>query len=263
MEQELRVLVDSLTEAGRRLLLMAEEGVAVHTKSDHSPVTTADLEVNHLIHEAIRRHFPEDGWLSEEEPDDHARLQKKRIWILDPIDGTRAFIKKVPQFCIAAALVENDYPVIAAVLNPATGELFTATRGRGIRFTGSTPVPFPSEQKSERPVVLVNPSELQAGRFRSLVSQVEWRPIGSIAYALALVAAGRVDAATMLTGGNEWDVAAGVLLVEESGGTVTDARGKGFRFNQADPRVHGTIAAGSHTDPSLIAVIKGLNQPIA
>ena len=94
MEHELQVLVDAVMEAGRRLLHMAEEGFEVHTKSDHSPVTTADLEVNHLIHETVRRQFPEDGWLSEEEPDDPARLQKKRIWILDPIDGTRAFIKK-------------------------------------------------------------------------------------------------------------------------------------------------------------------------
>ncbi|MGH7258203.1 MAG: 3'(2'),5'-bisphosphate nucleotidase CysQ [Nitrospiraceae bacterium] len=263
MEHELRVLVDSLTEAGRRLLHMAEEGFAVHTKSDHSPVTTADLEVNHLIHEAILRNFPEDGWLSEEEPDDPVRLQRKRVWILDPIDGTRAFIKNVPQFCIAAALVENGYPVIAAILNPATGELFTATRGGGIRLTGCPPIPSPAELNTERPIVLVNPWELQAGRFRSLASQVECRPIGSIAYALALVAAGRAGAAVTLTGGNEWDVAAGVLLVEESGGTVTDARGRRLRFNQADLRLHGTIAAGSHTDPSLIAAMKGLNQPPA
>ena len=263
MEHELRVLVSSLTEAGGRLLHMAEQGFAVHTKSDLSPVTTADLEVNHLIHEAIRRHFPEDGWLSEEEPDDNARLQKKRVWILDPIDGTRAFIKNVPQFCIAAALVENGYPVIAAILNPATGELFTATRGGGIQLTGGALVSSPDEQKPERPVVLVNPWELQAGRFRSLAPQIECRPMGSIAYALALVATGRADAAITLTGGSEWDVAAGVLLVEESGGTVTDARGRRLRFNQADLRLHGTIAAGSHTDPLLIAAMKGLDQPIA
>ena len=199
MEHELRVLVSSLTEAGGRLLHMAEQGFAVHTKSDHSPVTTADLEVNHLIHEAIRQHFPEDGWLSEEEPDDNARLQKKRVWILDPIDGTRAFIKNVPQFCIAAALVENGYPVIAAILNPATGELFTATRGAGIQLTGAL-VSSPDEQTPERPVVLVNPWELQAGRFRSLAPQIECRPMGSIAYALALVATGRADAAITLTG---------------------------------------------------------------
>ena len=208
----------------------------------------------------VRRQFPEDGWLSEEEPDDPARLQKKRIWILDPIDGTRAFIKKVPQFCIAAALVENSYPVVAAILNPATGELFTATRGGGIRLTGGTPVPSPSEQNPEHPVVLVNPGELQAGRLRSLASQFDCRPIGSIAYALALVAAGRASAAVMLTGGNEWDVAAGFLLVEESGGTITDARGRRLRFNQADLRLHGTIAAGSHASPSLIAAIQGLNR---
>ncbi|MET0514850.1 MAG: 3'(2'),5'-bisphosphate nucleotidase CysQ [Nitrospiraceae bacterium] len=263
MDHELRILVDAVTQAGQRLLDMAKEGFAVNTKSDHSPVTTADLEVNHMVHEAIRRHFPEDGWLSEEESDDNRRLQKKRVWILDPIDGTRAFIKNIPQFCIAAALVESGHPVIAAILNPATDELFTATRGGGIQLTGGTPVSSPDEQTPERSVVLVNPWELQTGRFRSLIPQFECRPIGSIAYALALVAVGRADAAITLTGGNEWDVAAGVLLVEESGGTVTDTRGRHLRFNQTDLRLHGTIAVGSHADPLLIAAIKGLDQPMA
>jgi myo-inositol-1(or 4)-monophosphatase len=241
MEQELQILVDAMKQAGRKALELAGEGLSVHTKADHSPVTTADWAVDRLIHTAVAAHFPDDGWLSEERPDATDRLTKKRIWILDPIDGTRAFIKKVPQFCISAALVENGVPMIGAILNPSTGELFTAIRGRGVQFSGRgdeglTASPF------DLPVVLANPWELRHGRLAPLIPEADCRPIGSIAYALAHVATGQAAAAVMLEGGSEWDVAAGTLLIEESGGTVTDTQGKRRRFNQPDPRLNGTLA---------------------
>ena len=241
MEQELQVLVDAMKLAGRKALDLAGEGLSVHTKADHSPVTTADWAVDRLIHEAVAGHFPEDGWLSEERPDATDRLTKKRIWILDPIDGTRAFIKKVPQFCISAALVENGIPVIGAILNPSTDELFTAIRGRGVRFSARDAV-MPSSPPFDLPLVLGNPWELRHGRLAPLTREANCRPDGSIAYALAHVATGQTAAAVMHEGGSEWDVAAGTLLIEESGGTVTDTQGKRRRFNQPDPRLNGTIA---------------------
>ena len=258
MEQELQILVEAIKLAGRKALELTGEALSIHTKSDHSPVTTADLAVDRLIHEAVARHFPDDGWLSEEQQDDRERLRKKRTWIVDPIDGTRAFIKKVPEFCISVALVENACPIIAAILNPSTGELSTAIRGKGARFSGGAGGPWQSTHMDDLPLVLVNPWELRKGRFHSLSHQVQCRPVGSIAYALANVAAGRATAAVMLEGGNEWDVAAGVLLIEETGGTVTDARGKRFRFNQADPGVQGTIATGRNAPPLLRAALSAL-----
>jgi myo-inositol-1(or 4)-monophosphatase len=242
MERELQILIQAMRSAGRKVLDLAGEGVSVQTKPDHSPVTTADLAVDRLIHETITRHFPDDGWLSEERPDAMERLTKKRVWILDPIDGTRAFIKNVPQFCISAALVEDGSPVVGAILNPSTDELFTAIRGKGIRLLVEDGGPAEPSRADDLPLVLVNPWELRHGRLNTLSHQARCRPVGSIAYALATVAAGRADAAIMLEGGSEWDVAAGTLLIEESGGTATDAHGKRVRFNQPDPRLQGTIA---------------------
>jgi myo-inositol-1(or 4)-monophosphatase len=250
MEKELEILIEAMKLAGRTVLDMAGKGIAIQTKSDHSPVTTADLAVDRLIHEAVARHFPDDGWLSEERPDATERLTKKRVWIVDPIDGTRAFIKNVPQFCISVALVENGNPIVGAVLNPSTDELFSAIRGRGVRFTGEHPEGEPP-RAGALPLVLVNPWELRHGRLDVLSNQARCRPVGSIAYALAHVAAGRAAAAVMLEGGNEWDVAAGMLLIEESGGTMTDAHGKGIRFNQPDPRLKGTIATGLNVSDTL------------
>lgn len=263
MEQELEILVETIKLAGRKALELAGKGLSIHTKSDHSPVTTADLAVDRLIHEAVARHFPDDGWLSEEQPDDRERLRKKRTWIVDPIDGTRAFIKNVPEFCISVALVENGLPIIAAILNPSTDELFTAMRGRGARFNGETGGSSQSALLDDSPLVLVNPWELRQGRFHSLSHRARCRPVGSIAYALANVAAGRAAAAVMLDGGNEWDVAAGVLLTEESGGITTDARGKCLRFNQPDPRLQGTIATGLGVPDTLRAAFTALTSPVS
>jgi myo-inositol-1(or 4)-monophosphatase len=258
MEQELQILVDAMRLAGRKALDLASEGLSVHIKADHSPVTTADWAVDRLIHEAIANHFPDDGWLSEERPDATDRLTKKRIWILDPIDGTRAFIKKVPQFCISAALVENGIPVVGAILNPSTGELFTAIRGRGVRFNGRDAAASDPSHSVDVPLILVNPWELRQGRLENLSQDARCRPIGSIAYALARVATDRAAGAIMLEGGSEWDVAAGTLLIEESGGTVTDTHGKRHRFNQPDPRLNGTIALGPAVPDALRTALAAL-----
>ena len=245
MQQELATLSDAMIRAGREAIRLATEGFDTHTKPDRSPVTSADLAVNQILEESLSSSYPDDGWLSEETPDAPDRLNKKRVWIVDPIDGTRAFMRGVPEFCLSVALVDQGFPVLAAIYNPSTGEFFSAVRGQGIlieRHPAANQPPFAS---AERPLALVNPWELRAGRFQALEPQVRCRPIGSIAYALALVAAGQAEAALTFDGGNEWDIAAGVLLVEEGGGRVTSPTGQPFLFNRPDPRLQGTLAVGS------------------
>ncbi|HET6676293.1 MAG TPA: 3'(2'),5'-bisphosphate nucleotidase CysQ [Nitrospiraceae bacterium] len=262
MDRELHILVEAMKQAGRQVLDLTGESLSIHTKADHSPVTTADWVVDRVIHEAISRQFPDDGWLSEERPDDFDRLNKKRTWILDPIDGTRAFIKKIPEFCISAALVENGFPVIAAILNPSTDELFTAIRGRGTELLqGANRQSQPAFQ-DDTPLVLVNPWDWRRGRFQTVAHRAQCRPVGSIAFALANVAVGRAAAAVMLEGGNEWDVAAGVLLIEENGGVITDIHGGPVRFNQPDPRLRGILATGRDVDPSLRVTLGSLASPL-
>ena len=253
MERELAQVSSTIREAGKRAMDLARKGFEVQIKKDRSPVTTADFEVNRVLHEMQQTYFPDDGWLSEESPDNPARLEKGRVWIVDPIDGTKAYVNKLPEYCISVGLVEAGMPVLGAIFNPSTDELFTATLGQGLRLNGQ-PV-APAASVIDRSDVLVNLWEYHAGRWADLNGRIYCRPMLSIAHALALVAAGRVQAALTIESQNEWDIAAGVLLIQESGGTITDPEGRPFTFNQATPRFHGVIAvsatAGSELRPFL------------
>ena len=126
MNTELDVVLDAVRLAGTRALQLAKEGFEIHRKADHSPVTSADLAVNEILREALIGHFPNDGWMSEEDPDTPERLNKSRVWIIDPIDGTSYFIKGIPQYSFSVALIENQRPKLGVVYNPATEELFSA-----------------------------------------------------------------------------------------------------------------------------------------
>lgn len=254
MEQELAALVKSIRYAGATVCELVKTGFEVHTKPDRSPVTTVDHEVNRILHEMQRREFPQDGWLSEESPDDPARLSNRRVWIVDPIDGTKALVNQMPEFCISAALIDRGAPVVAAILNPSTDELFTAVRGGGLFLNGARVTCPPGHDFS--PVIMVSAWELRIGRWSMLAETARCRPMYSIANALALVAAGRVQATFTIEPENEWDLAAGVLLVEESGGTVSDAEGNPFVFNRPIPRLRGVIAVAAMTDKQLCANLK-------
>jgi myo-inositol-1(or 4)-monophosphatase len=253
MERELTRLIETLREAGTLALDLTKQGFEVRTKPDRSLVTTADLEVDRLLHQMQQTHFPGDGWLSEESPDDPARLTSPRVWIVDPIDGTSAYVNRQPEFSISVALVEQGSPLLAAVFNPSTDECFTAVRGAGLRLNGKPVDPPPPE--TDRPLVLIGARESQIGRWAALDRLARCRPMLSVAYALALVAAGRAQAALTIEPENEWDLAAGALLIQESGGTITDAAGRALTFNQPTPRFQGVIAiaasAGRELGPLL------------
>jgi myo-inositol-1(or 4)-monophosphatase len=150
--------------------------------------------------------------------------------------------------------------MVAAIFNPSTGEIFSAIRGQGMRLDRHPNAGQPPFTPLERPLALVNPWELRVGRFQALEPHMRCRPIGSIAYALALVAAGQADAAVTLEGGNEWDVAAGTLLIEESGGRATTASGHPFVFNRPDPRLQGTLALGADVAEPMRAQILQLGM---
>jgi myo-inositol-1(or 4)-monophosphatase len=251
MERELAMLVEAVQKAGARVRELVLVGFEVQTKPDRSPVTTVDHEVNRILHEMQRLEFPQDGWLSEESPDDPARLANQRVWIVDPIDGTKALVNQLPEFCISAALIERGAPIVAAILNPSTDELFTAVRGGGLFLNGAR-VSLPPSRDSN-PVMMVSAWELRIGRWSALAETIQCRPMYSIANALALVAAGRVQAILTIEPENEWDLAAGVLLIEESGGFICDAAGNPFVFNRPIPRFHGVIAVAAASKKELSA----------
>jgi myo-inositol-1(or 4)-monophosphatase len=242
---EWQVLHRAIRLAGAEALKIAANGFEIHTKADRSPVTTADWAVNDILQRHLLDAFPGDGWLSEESPDSAARLDKRRVWVIDPIDGTSAFIRREPEFCISAALVEAGLPILAAVLNPSTDELFAAVRGGGLRLNDQ-PVPTHDEAFDHPPTIALSPWEQQLGRFQTIATRMRGRPMRSIAWALALAASGRIQAVATWEPQNEWDVAAGALLVQEGGGSASDGRGAPLRFNQGNPRFSGMVATSRH-----------------
>jgi myo-inositol-1(or 4)-monophosphatase len=258
-ERELHILRQAIRQAGAEALKMAVEGFDIHTKPDQSPVTSADLAVNHILHTHVLGAFPDDGWLSEESPDSHVRLDRHRVWVIDPIDGTSAFIRREPEFCISVALVEGGHPVLAAVFNPSTDELFVATSGGGLRLNDGA-VSTNRHRPGERATIALSPWEQQLGRFKTLEAQTVSRPMRSIAWALALAASGRIEAVATWESQNEWDIAAGALLVQEGGGTASDGAGAPLRFNRPDPRYRGLIATSRHCPDPIAHELRALSR---
>jgi myo-inositol-1(or 4)-monophosphatase len=157
----------------------------------------------------------------------------------------------MPEFCISAALVKRGIPVVAAIFNPSTDELFTAVRGGGLFLNGARVTLSPAPDFN--PVIMVSAWEFRSDRWSTLAETTRCLPMYSIANALALVAAGRVQAVFTIEPQNEWDLAAGVLLIQESGGAISDAAGKPFIFNQPTPRFRGVIAVAATADKDLRA----------
>lgn len=234
-------------------LLREAFGASVRSwsKGAAGPVTEADLAVDSLLKDIFLGARPDYGWLSEESPDTPARLDRQRVFILDPLDGTSAFIKKRPDFCVAAAVVEDGEPIAAVVYAPVSEELFAATRGGGMTLNG-----VPSSASKANAIEncrMIGPKDLFTHPGWSPpwpAMQLQSR--AALAYRLALVAAGEADATISLGYKHEWDIAAATLLLREAGGLATDPWGARLRFNQPDARCPGIVAAGPHLHGLLI-----------
>ena len=256
--QELFHIRDALTQASDRLRILSQKGFGIKVKPDGSPVTEADLEVNQIVQEILGNAYPNDGWLSEESPDDPSRLQKQRTWVLDPIDGTKPFMKSLPQYTISLALIEYGQPVIGVIFNPATLEYFLAIQGTSANLNGQT-IHVRTEQRS-RLTFLVNPWHIRQTTLRSWQETTHCpATLGSIAYSLALVATGQVDGVINLGQQYEWDIAAALLLVQNAGGIAVDNRLKPITFNQPNPVVNGIIAARPDSLPQIQELLKAVD----
>jgi len=210
--------------------------------SGRGPVTEADRIADRVLREALLREG--EGWLSEESTDDLARLDKQRVWVVDPLDGTLEFVAGIPEWCVSVALVEKGEVIAGGISNPSTGEVFLGSLASGLTYNGKR-TPASALTKREGAVVLASRSEVKRGEwepFRN--SPIVIRPTGSVAYKLALVAAGLADATWTLTPKHEWDVAAGVALVKAGGGFVECLDASPPTFNNPSPRLSGLIAGG-------------------
>lgn len=232
-------------------------GIAVTEKPDgHGPVTEADLAIDRLLHDRLREARPGYGWLSEETEDDPARLAADRVFIVDPIDGTRAFIAGQKAWGHSLAVAEDGVVVAGVVHLPALGLVYRAARGQGAWRNGAR-IGATSRHDPEGARLLATAAQLEPARWPGGVPKVErlFRP--SIAYRLCLVADGSADAMLSFRDTWEWDLAAGELIAREAGALVTDVAGGLHRYNAARPLVAGALAAGPPLHAALIARFRG------
>jgi myo-inositol-1(or 4)-monophosphatase len=228
-----------------------------HLVVDHhasGPVTNLDRTVNKLLQEMLPR--KDEGWLSEETRDDCHRLSCHRVWIVDPIDGTRELIERIPEWCVSVCMVEDGDPIAGGVLNPSTGELFLGSRESGLQIFMLPAKEPPPAYQADR-CVLVSRKEHSEGKWERFADgSLQLRPVGSIAYRLARVAAGYASATCTFEPRSEWDVAAGVALIEASGGVVSTATGERIRFNAEVPRLPSFFAFAKNCCPSIPELLR-------
>ncbi|MBV5269612.1 MAG: 3'(2'),5'-bisphosphate nucleotidase CysQ [Afipia sp.] len=240
LTRDAALLAGVVREAGALALSLFRTELKSWTKGQSSPVSEADIAVNDLIETRLRAATPDYGWLSEESADDPSRLGKPLTWIVDPIDGTRAYLARQEDWSVSIALVADGLPVLGAVFAPASDEFFFATRGRGTALNGVPVAPAPGAAIDFPKIAGPKPLVERLGGMRE--GESLHPRIGSLALRLVRVAEGRLDAA--FAGGHslDWDLAAADLIVHEAGGEMTTLAGERMVYNQTDVR-HGLLVA--------------------
>ena len=211
-------------------------------KSPGNPVGVADLEVDAFLKAELVGACPNDGWLSEETADTEDRLGKRRVWVVDPIDGTRDFIRGRSGWAVSVALVEDGAVTVAALAAPVREQLFVAVRGQGATCNG-VPIHISGLATLQGVRLPIDPPNLAAKFWPSPWPGSAVEKPNSLALRLAKVASGEADAWIEGRSIAEWDVAAAALICAEAGGVVTDRAGNPLKFNQPDPVIHGLAAA--------------------
>lgn len=251
------VLHDIIQKAGEIALSFYGKDPEKWAKEDKSPVSEADISVNQFIIENLQKARPSYGYLSEESVDDPARLTCQKTWIIDPIDGTRAFLEGRPHWTISVALVEKNKPILASVFNPVSNEFFHAHIGGGAHLNKAR-IEVSNISEIEDSRLLINPRVFNQAKWKAPWPKFHEQSRSSMAYRLCLVAAGIFDGAVALSRKSDWDLAAADLLVREAGGIVTDHLGCGLSYNMKNTRHPTTVCAGPRLHAALLKNTKPL-----
>src|SRR5579864_7562918 len=252
--------IEAAMEAARVVFARFTPGaIETEYKIGHDPVTEADRAVDAVMRENLLRDG--EGWLSEESADDVSRLSKSRVWVVDPLDGTREFVQGIPEFCASIGFVEDGRPVAGGICNPATNETIIGAIDAGVLYNGKPAKP--SQRKTLKgSLILASRSEVKRGEWQQFQSgEYQIRPMGSVAYKLGLVSAGLADITFTLTPKNEWDVAAGAALVQSAGGFVSTLEKTSLTANRRDPLLSGLLACGPFLKDELLAVLEPHFEP--
>jgi len=238
-------------EAGALALAEREAGLKVESKPGGSPVTNADLAVDALLRDRLLTARPDYGWLSEETADGAKRLSRRRIFIVDPIDGTVAYMKHKPWWCVPIAVIEDGRPIAAVIHAPMLNETFEATLGGGARLNGRAITASDADTLDDASV-LADARLMEGPQWPEPWPEMRFEKRNAIAYRMALVAAGAFDAAIALSPKWDWDIAAGALIAEEAGARVSDHHGRAWRFNRPDPRQASLVCSAPAIHPLII-----------
>lgn len=250
-DADLDLIRDAALAAGALAEAERAKGLKITAKSGGSPVTNADLAVDDMLKDRLLTARPEYGWLSEETADSADRLSRQRIFVVDPIDGTVAFMKNRPWWCVPIAVVENGRPVAAVIHVPSTGETYEALASGGARLNRRA-IMASDETTLDDAAVLADARLMEGPHWPEPWPPMRYEKRNALAYRMALVASGAFDAAIALTPKWDWDVAAGALIAAEAGAKVSDHHGRPWRFNQPDPRQASLVCSAPALHPLII-----------
>jgi myo-inositol-1(or 4)-monophosphatase len=250
--EDLKLLEETVHQAGPIARKYYGGDYKQWSKEGGSPVTEADLAVNKYLCDQLTAARPDYAWLSEENTDDPARLSRRTVFIIDPIDGTIAFLKNRPHFTICAAIVVDGRPCCGVVYNPISEELYSARVGGGAHRNGAA-IHVGAGDRLESCAMLGDRTQLTGAPWPAMHVQNR----NSVAYRLVLVADGSADASVSLTPKRDWDLAAADIILHEAGGRLTDARGAALLYNQPVTRQASLVAANPVLHAEIIGLLSG------
>ncbi|HVK92122.1 MAG TPA: 3'(2'),5'-bisphosphate nucleotidase CysQ [Mycoplana sp.] len=244
-QNDLVLLQGAAEAAGARAMEFFRKGPEVWWKNQgRSPVSAADIAANDILKSMLLDARPNYGWLSEETDDDPARLSCETLFVVDPIDGTRAFIGGRDHWCVSAAVVHAGRPVAGVLVAPALGEVFASIAG-GPSLKNGTPVRV-SEPGSGDPLRVAAAEDMVSRLDHMSLGQVTRIPhVPSLALRLAMVADGRIDATLVKRNSHDWDLAAADLILANAGGGLATLDGTALSYNRPDVRHDVLCAAGT------------------
>ena len=254
---DLDLILDAAREAGALAVRLRAAGLEIDYKSGNSPVTNADHATDALLTRRLREARPDYGWLSEETADNTDRLTKQTIFVVDPIDGTRAFLKDCPWWSVCIAVVQDGRPTAAVVFAPDVSELYAAQAGAGATLNGQ-PIATGDRDVLEDCAMVGDEALFKHPAWSTPWPHMRIASRNSTAYRMCLVASGAADAAVAVNPKQDWDLAAADLIAREAGAHCGDCQGLSFSYNRANPEQAGLVCAA----PRLAPLILDRTRPI-